>query len=281
MNTAKTVLLMVSLTVLLIFVGNVIGGPRAMVPFFIMAMVMNLGMYWFSDKMVLAMYRAREVNPAQNPRFYNIVQELSQRAGLPMPKVYIIPTDSPNAFATGRNPKHAAVAATEGLLRMLSERELRGVMAHELAHVKNRDLLTGTIAAGVAGAIMMISRMALWFGSSRDSNNNPLGAVGLILTLILAPIAALLVQLWISRTREFSADETGAEIAGDPLGLASALSKLQRGVEFRPLAAGNEATAHLFIVNPFSGRAVASWFSTHPAVEERIARLEAMAQERT
>lgn len=278
MNTAKTILLMVSLTVLLMMVGGLIGGPRAVVPFFIMAMLMNFGMYWFSDKMVLAMYRAREVTQAQNPRFYDIVQDLAQRAGLPMPKVYVIPTDSPNAFATGRNAKHAAVAATEGLLSMLNDRELRGVMAHELAHVRNHDLLIGTIAAGVAGAIMMISRMALWFGHSRDSDNSPHSAIGLIITLILAPIAALLVQMWISRTREYGADETGAAIAGDPLGLASALSKLQRGVEHRPLTAGNEATAHLFIVNPFSARNITSWFSTHPAIEDRIARLEAMTR---
>lgn len=276
MNTLKTGLLMVAMTLLLTFVGSFFG-QQFMVMAFIGAMVMNLVMYWFSDKMVLAMYRAKEVNQAQHPRLYGIVKELAQDAGLPMPRVYVIPTETPNAFATGRNPKHAAVAATEGILRILNERELRGVMAHELAHIQNRDMLVGTVAAGLAGAIMMMARFGLFFGG-RDSRDNPLGAVGLILIMILAPLAAIMVQTAISRRREYMADETGARLAEDPMALASALQKLHRSVEMRPMAGGNEATAHLFIVNPFSARSMMSWFSTHPPVESRVERLQAMSR---
>jgi heat shock protein HtpX len=242
--------------------------------------LMNFGMYWFSDKLVLMSYGAKEATEEEAPRLYAIVRKLSAQAELPMPKVYVIPGESPNAFATGRNPDHAAVAATEGILGMLSEDELEGVIAHELAHVKHRDILTGTIVAAMAGAITFLTRMAMYAsifgGGSRDrENSNPIGE---ILLLILAPIAAMLIQFAVSRSREFAADDRGAKICGRPLSLANALRKLERGVERVPMENAGTATAHMFIVNPLRGGGIMKLFSTHPPTEERIARLEELAR---
>lgn len=245
---------------------------------FIFALGMNLFAYWFSDKMVLRMYKAQVVTEAESPRLYNIVRELAMKAQLPMPKVYIIPTDTPNAFATGRNPEHAAVAATQGILNLLSDGELRGVIGHELAHVKHRDILISTIAAVFAGAIAMIAHMAQWgaiFGGYGRSDNDRGNIWGALAIAILSPIAAMLIQMAISRSREYAADEGGARFHGNPRDLASALAKLHRGAQLRPMNA-NPATAHMFIVNPLSAKGMMSLFSTHPPVEERIARLEAM-----
>jgi heat shock protein HtpX len=229
---------------------------------------MNFGSYWFSDKIVLRMYRASEVSPQDAPELYDMVDRLRQRAGLPMPRVYVIPSDQPNAFATGRNPEHAAVAVTNGIVRLLSRPELEGVIGHELAHIKNRDILTSSIAATMASAITMIARFAMFFGGG-DRDRNPL--VNLLM-LIFAPIAAMLIQMAISRAREFVADRDGAAIAGNPRALANALARLHQGSERIPMGAGNEATAHLFIVNPFFG-GIGKLFSTHPPMEERIERL--------
>jgi len=279
MNTMKTFLLMGLLTVLLVFVGRLLGGQSGMVMAFILAVIMNFGSYWFSDKVVLRMYRAQEVTKSDKPELVGIVEELTGRAGLPMPRVYIIPDEQPNAFATGRNPEHAAVAVTEGILKTLSRDELRGVLGHELAHVKHRDILVGTIAATFAGAISMLANMAQWamiFGGSRsDDREGGGGASGLIM-MIVAPIAAMMIQMAISRSREFLADEGGAQFSGNPLSLANALRKLEKRVEQIPMDA-NPATAHMFIVNPLSGGGLLKLFSTHPPMEERIARLEAMA----
>jgi len=278
MNTVKTALLMMGLTVLLVFVGGALWGSNGMWLFFAIAMVMNLINYWFSDKIVLRMYGAREVTEADAPMLYSITRELANRGQLPMPRVYVIPSDGLNAFATGRNPKHAAVAATEGILRVLSRDELMGVMAHELSHVGNRDILIGTIAASIAGAISMIANIAQWgmifggFGGRRDDDRG--GGLGAILMVILAPIAALLIQMAISRSREYQADASGAKLCGNPIALANALRKLQMGAERIPMQA-SPATAHMFIVNPLRG-GFKSMFSTHPPMEERIARLEAM-----
>ena len=279
MGTVKTVGLMVLMMALLMFVGQWLGQEQGLLMAFAFSLIMNFGMYWFSDKIVLMSYRAKEVDEQQAPRLHAIVRKLSTQAQLPMPKVYLIPGETPNAFATGRNPEHAAVAATEGILKLLSEDELEGVIGHELAHVKHRDILTGTIVAAMAGTIMFMSRMAMFasfFGGwSRDrKNSNPLGE---ILLLILAPIAAMLIQFAISRSREFAADEGGAQICGRPLSLASALKKLERGVERIPMQNAGTATAHMFIVNPLRGGGIAKLFSTHPPTEERIARLEEMA----
>jgi heat shock protein HtpX len=280
MNTTKTIVLMVVLTVLLVFVGGALGGRQGMIMAFIFASVMNLVSYWFSDKIVLRMYNAREVTDAEAPVLYGITRDLAMRANLPMPKVYVIPSDAPNAFATGRNPKHAAVAATEGILRLLNRDELMGVMAHELSHVMNRDILIGTIAATIAGAISMIASMAQWGmifgGGRRDDNQGSGNMIAAIAMMILAPIAAALVQMAISRSREYQADATGARISGNPMALASALKKLQMGSQRVPLDA-NPATAHMFIVNPLRGGGMVNLFSTHPPMEERIARLEQMA----
>lgn len=279
MNTLKTTLLMAGLTALMIVIGNAIGGQGGMVIALLFAIGMNFFSYWFSDKVVLTMYRAKEVGPAEAPELHQLVHELSQRAGLPMPRVYLIPGDQPNAFATGRSPKHAAVAFTTGILQMMDRSELAGVIGHELAHIKNRDILIGTIAATIAGAITMLAHMAQWaaifggFGRSDDDEGG--GFLGLIVMAIVAPIAAMLIQLAISRSREYLADETGARIAGNPHYLAGALRKLQYASERIPLQA-NPATAHMFIVNPLSGRGFAGLFSTHPPMEERIARLERM-----
>ena len=281
MNGFKTVILLTLLTVLFLFIGGVLGGRQGMMVAFVFAMLMNFISYWFSDKIVLKIYRAREIQEAENPRLYRIVRSQAQMAGLPMPRVYIIPTNSPNAFATGRNPSHAAVAATEGIMSLLADDELEGVVGHELAHVKNRDILTQTIAATIAGAISMLAYMARWatfFGGSggRDDNRGGGNPIALLAMAILAPIAAMIIQMAISRSREYAADAEGARISGRPLSLASALRKLHNGQVRRPLEA-NPSTAHLFIVSPLSGRGLANLFSTHPPVEERIARLEKMA----
>jgi len=276
MNMLKTMLLMVFLTVMLIAIGGALGGRTGMTFALIMAFGMNFITYWFSDKIVLRMYSARQVTESEAPELYSIVRRLAQKAGLPMPKVYMVDEDQPNAFATGRNPEHAAVAATTGILRILSREELEGVLAHELAHVKHRDILISTVAATIAGAISYIAQMAQWamiFGGRRDDeDSNPIAA---IVMMIVAPIAALLIQMAISRSREYSADEGGAEISGNPLSLANALKKLQMASQQIPMNA-NPATAHMFIVNPLSGGALMKLFSTHPPMEERIARLEAM-----
>jgi len=274
MNTLKTVLLMTLMTLLLVALGGAIGGQGGATFALVMAGVMNFGSYWFSDRIVIAMYRGREVNSGP---LYEVVAELCQRNGLPMPRVYILPQTTPNAFATGRNPQHAVVAATEGILQMLSRDELMGVMAHELAHVQNRDILIGSIAATIAGAISWLAHMAQWaliFGGGRDDeDSNPLAIIGM---MILAPIAAMLVQMAISRSREYQADATGARFCGNPLSLASALRKLEAANRRLPMPQVNEATAHMFIVNPLKSGGIAGLFSTHPPMEERIRRLESM-----
>ncbi|MEW6511971.1 MAG: zinc metalloprotease HtpX [Bacteroidota bacterium] len=279
MNTTKTFLLMALLTVLLVVVGNWIGGQGGMMFAFLIAVAMNFGSYWFSDKIILKMYHARELTPADQPALTQTVQDLAGRAGLPMPKLYLIPGDQPNAFATGRNPEHAAIAVTEGILRTLSQDELRGVLSHELAHVKHRDILIGTVAATMAGAISMIANMAQWaliFGGGRGSDDRDGGSpIGGLVMIIVAPLAALLIQMAISRSREFLADEGGAQMSGNPLSLANALRKLQLKSQQIPMQA-SPATAHMFIVNPLHGGGLMSLFSTHPPMEERIARLEAM-----
>jgi heat shock protein HtpX len=268
-NGMKTALLLGALSGLLLLLGEVLGGAEGLMFGFVMAAVMNLGSYWFSDKIVLRMYSAKEVGPEHS--LYRITANLAQRAGLPMPRVYVIPQPSPNAFATGRNPEHAAVAATEGIMRILDEHELEGVIAHELAHVKHRDILISSVAATIAAAIMMVSRFAMFFGGSRDDNrgSNP---VALLATIILAPLAAMLIQAAISRSREFSADAGGAAIAGTPTGLMSALRKIDAASRQVPLDA-NPATAHMFIVKPFSGAGLFSLFSTHPPTEKRVQAL--------
>jgi len=278
-NIFKTALLLGVLTAMLVLIGGAIGGQQGMVIAFFVALVMNLFSYWFSDKMVLAMYRAQPLDEASAPMVYRIVRGLATRAGMPLPRIYLIPTDTPNAFATGRNPEHAVVAVTEGILRILDEEELEGVLAHELSHVKNRDVLISTIAATLAGAITYLAHMAQWaamFGGRSSSDDeggvNPIAA---ILMAVLAPIAAMLVQMAVSRSREYQADATGARIAGKPWGLAKALEKLQMAQQVAPMEA-NPATAHLFIVNPLSGRSLMNLFSTHPPLEDRIARLRAM-----
>jgi heat shock protein HtpX len=282
MNYARTALLLAAMTGLFLAVGFLLGGESGMIMAFVLAAGMNLFAYWNADKIVLRMYDAHEVDRNSAPGFYGIVEQLAQRADLPMPRVYIIENDQPNAFATGRNPQNAAVAATTGLLRNLTSDEVAGVMAHELAHVKNRDTLTMTITATIAGAIGMLANFALFFGHSRDSNgnsSNPLGMVGALLVMIVAPLAAALVQFAISRSREYEADRGGAEISGNPLWLASALAKLHQGAAAIPneQAEGNPATAHLFIVNPLHGQGMDNLFSTHPSTENRIRRLREMA----
>ncbi len=279
MNTTKTIALMAGLTVLLVFAGGALGGRQGMVMAFMIAVAMNMFSYWFSDKIVLRMYNAREVTEAEAPALYSITHNLALKMNMPMPKVYVIPSDAPNAFATGRNPNHAAVAATEGIMRLLTREELEGVMAHELGHVRNRDILIGTIAATIAGAISMIANMAQWamiFGGGRnDDEDSPGGAIGAIAMIIIAPIAAMIIQMAISRSREYEADATGARICGNPMWLASALRKLHVGAQRIPMNA-SPATAHMFIVNPLRGGGVMNLFSTHPPMEERVARLEAM-----
>lgn len=280
-NSFKTVALLGLLTGLLLAFGQAFGGSQGLVIALVFAAVMNLGAYWFSDKIVLAMYQAREVGLNEAPDLYRIVQNLTLRAQLPMPRLYVIPSQSPNAFATGRDPHHAVVAVTEGILRIMNREELEGAIAHELSHVKNRDILIGSIAATLAGVVMMLANMARWaafFGvgrSERDEEGGG-GVVGLIVMAVLAPIAALLIQMAISRSREFLADATGAKVSGNPQGLASALEKLARASQIVPMEARPE-TAHMFIVNPLSGGSFMSFFSTHPSIEERVRRLRAMA----
>ncbi len=266
MSGLKTVVLLGALSGLFLTVGTVLGGQSGLVIAFGIAVVMNIGSYWFSDKIVLKMYRAQEVSAGH--RLYDMTARLARRAELPMPKVYVIPDMSPNAFATGRNPQHAAVAATEGIMRLLSDSELEGVMAHELAHVKNRDILISSVAATIGAAITMLAQFAMFFGGGRDRENGP-NPVALIATMLLAPIAASLIQMAVSRSREFVADRTGAQIAGTPVGLASALKRLEAGSKQIPMDA-NQATAHMFIVSPLTGKGFSSLFSTHPPTQARV-----------
>ena len=277
-NLMKTAILMAAITALFMALGSVLGGAQGMMVALVIALGMNFFSYWFSDKLVLKMYNAKEVDETSAPQFYRMVRELAQRAQLPMPKVYLIEEDAPNAFATGRNPEHAAVAATTGILRALTERELRGVMAHELAHVRHRDILISTISATMAGAISMLANFAMFFGgrNSEGRSTNPI--VGL-LVMLLAPIAAGLIQMAISRGREFEADRGGAEISGEPQALASALQKIHRIAQGLPLATTERhpETAQMMIVNPLSAGGLRGLFSTHPATEERVERLLAMA----
>ncbi len=279
MNTMKTTFLMALLMVLAVGIGYALGGQGGMVIAFVFALGMNFFSYWFSDKIVLKMYKAQEVTEAQQPRLYNMVRELAQRAQLPMPKVYIIPNDTPNAFATGRDPEHAAVAVTQGIMRILTEPELRGVLGHELAHIKHRDILIGTIAAVFAGAISMLAHMAQWaaiFGGGRSDNERGGSPIAVIAMAIIAPIAAMMIQMAISRSREYLADAGGAKFHGNPNDLANALRKLHAAAQKIPMDA-SPATAHMFIVNPLFGRGgITSLFSTHPPMEERVKRLEQM-----
>lgn len=274
MNTLRTALLMTLLTLVLVAAGGALGGQGGALFALVMAAVMNLGSYWFSDKIVIKMYRGVEV--AAGPLF-EVVEEICRRNALPMPKVYILPQPTPNAFATGRNPKHAVVAATDGILQILSREELMGVMAHEMSHVMHRDILIGSIAATIAGAISYLSHMAQWsllFGGRDDEDSNP---IAMILMMVLAPLAAMLVQMAASRSREYEADKGGAKLSGNPLCLASALRKLEAANSRQPMHRVNEATAHMFIVSPLRGAGLKSLFSTHPPVEERVRRLESMA----
>ncbi len=277
MNTFKSTLLLVSLMLLLVLIGDRIGGQNGMVIAFLLSVAMNFTAYFYSDKIALAMYRAQPVTREQLPRAYAAVERLAAKDGLPMPKIYVLPTESPNAFATGRNPQHASVAVTHGILALLNDEELEGVLAHELGHVKNRDILTSSIAATLAGAITLIARMGYWaslFGGygGRDSRNRDGGGLGALLMLIVAPIAATLIQLAISRSREYEADATGAHTTGNPYALASALQKLEDYSKRLPLQA-TASTAHLFIIAPLIGGGVGSLFSTHPPTKERIRRL--------
>ena len=280
-NMMKTAILMAAITALFMAIGAMIGGRAGMMLALVVALGMNFFSYWFSDKMVLKMYNAREVDANTAPRFYAMVKELADRAQLPMPKVYLIDEAAPNAFATGRNPEHAAVAATTGIIDLLNERELRGVMAHELAHVKHRDILISTISATMAGAISMLANFAMFFGG-RDEEGRPTNPIAGIAVAILAPIAASLIQMAISRAREFEADRGGAEISGDPRALASALDKIHRYARGIPMEAAeaHPETAQMMIMNPLSAEGIKGLFATHPATEERVARLLAMAQQR-
>jgi heat shock protein HtpX len=269
----RTTILLASLTGLLVVIGALIGGPQTALIFLGIALLFNLGAYWFSDKLALTMSRAKPIEESEAPRLYQIVRELTTRADLPMPRLYMIPQDQPNAFATGRSPKHAAVAVTRGITRLLSEDELRGVLAHELAHVRHRDILTTSVASAIGGAITYLVYMLLFFGG--DDDESPLGLISSLALVILAPIAATIIQLAISRQREFSADATGAEITGNPESLASALERLEEGAKAMPMQV-NQAAEPLYIVKPFSGGGIASLFSTHPPIEERVRRLRQM-----
>ena len=278
-NMLKTTLFLALLTGLFIAVGGLFGGRSGMMMAFVLALVMNFVSYWFSDKIVLKMYGAQPLGESEAPLVHRIVRGLATRAGIPMPKLYLLPSEAPNAFATGRNPQNAAVAVTHGILRIMDETELEGVLAHELSHVLNRDILISTIAATIAGAISMIANMAQWglmFGGSRhDDEGRGTNPIALILTVILAPLAAMIIQMAVSRSREYQADASGAKLTRNPLGLASALGKLDQASRMVPMNA-NPATAHLFIVNPLSGRSLMSLFATHPPIEDRIARLRSM-----
>jgi heat shock protein HtpX len=285
MNGFRTAILLAVLTALLVWLGDLFGGRQGAIMALVIAGAMNFISYWFSDKIVIKMYGGREVTAQDDPELYGLVQNIAQRANLPMPRVYTLPQDTPNAFATGRNPEHAAVAVTDGIRRILDKRELSAVLGHELAHVSNRDILVSTIAATLAGAISYLAQMAQWaaiFGGGRDRDREGGSGIGLIVMMIVAPLAAMLIQMAVSRSREYGADEGGAKTTGDPLALASALRKLQMGAERIPLEASSAtatATAHLFIVNPLTAGGLASLFSTHPPMEERIARLETMARD--
>jgi heat shock protein HtpX len=285
MNTFRTTILLAVLTALLVWIGDMLGGRQGAVIALVIAGGMNFFSYWFSDKIVIKMYRGQEITANDDPELYGLVSDLATRAGLPMPKVYLIPEETPNAFATGRNPQHAAVAVTQGIRRILNKRELAGVLGHELSHVVNRDILVSTIAATLAGAISYMAQMAQWamiFGGNRDRDDEGGGNIfGLIVMMIVAPLAAMLIQMAVSRSREYGADTGGAKITGDPLALASALKKLHIGSQQIPLQASPataNATAHMFIVNPLTGRSMAALFSTHPPMEERVRRLEEMAR---
>lgn len=276
-NQIKTTLLLSAMTIFLLLIGQMIGGRQGMFIALVLAAGMNFISYWYSDRIVLSLYHAREATPQQAPELYQIVQKLRQKAGLPMPKLYIIPNETPNAFATGRNPDHAVVAVTKGLLQLLDKPEIEGVLAHELSHVKNRDILIGTIAATMAGAIMMLANMARWsaifgWGGGRDEEEGGLGTIGLLIMSILAPIAAILIQMGVSRSREFLADSSAADMIGNSEGLAKALEKLGYYSGRLPMNA-SPSTAHMFIVNPLSGGKMANLFSTHPPLADRIARL--------
>lgn len=286
MNRLRTTMLLAVLTALVVWIGQMFGGPNGAVMALIFAGVMNFFSYWFSDKIVLRMYRAQEISQNDDPELFDIVRELTVKDGLPMPRVYIIPEETPNAFATGRNPEHAAVAVTQGIRRILDRRELTGVLGHELSHVKHRDILVSSIAATLAGAISYLAQMAQWAaifgGGSREREEGGGNMFSLLFMMIVAPIAAMLIQMAVSRSREYMADEGGAKVTRDPLALASALRKLQMGAQNIPMQVSDAtatSTAHMFIVNPLSGGGIANLFSTHPPMEERIARLEAMAKD--
>jgi heat shock protein HtpX len=286
MNRLRTTILLAALTALVVWIGQMFGGPNGAVMALIFAGVMNFFSYWFSDKIVLRMYGAQEISQNEDPELFDIVRELTVKDGLPMPRVYVIPEDAPNAFATGRNPEHAAVAVTQGIRRILDRRELAGVLGHELSHVKHRDILVSSIAATLAGAISYLAHMAQWAaifgGGSRDREEGGGNIFGLLFMMIVAPLAAMLIQMAVSRSREYMADEGGAKVTHDPLALASALRKLQMGAQNIPMQVSDAtatSTAHMFIVNPLSGGGIANLFSTHPPMEERIARLEAMAKD--
>lgn len=283
MSQAKTVLLLGLLSALFLGIGYIFGGVIGLIVAFGFALLMNLWTYWFSDKLALTMARAHEVAPEQEPRLHSMVEEVASMAGLPKPRVYIVENDAPNAFATGRNPKHSVVAVTTGIMRILNEDELKAVLAHELGHIKNRDILVSAIVATIASAVMFIAFMARWslffggFGRSRNQTANLLGLAAMILIAILAPIGAMVIRMAISRQREYGADEAGARISGRPLALASALRKLQMGAQMRPMQV-SESTAHMYTVSPLRSDFMGNLFSTHPPVEERIARLERMAE---
>ena len=280
-NTLRTFTLLAAMTALFMGAGYLVGGTTGVIIALGLAAAMNLFSYWNADKIVLRMYNAREVNAESAPQFYGMVEQLAENAQLPMPRVYIIDTDLPNAFATGRNPDNAAVAATLGLLKRLNQQEIAAVMAHELAHVKNRDTLTMTVTATIAGAISMLANFAMFAGMFGGNRDNPLGGLGTLLVALLAPVAAMLVQTAISRTREYAADKAGAEICGQPMWLASALTKIERLAHEADnrVAEKNPATAHMFIINPLSGKSVGALFSTHPTTQDRVQRLEQLAQE--
>ena len=278
MNRLKTLLLLAALTALFLWLGQLIGGRQGMMIALVMAVLMNFISYWFSDKIVLRMYRAQEVSEADAPDFHAIIRGLATKAGIPMPKVYLIPEEAPNAFATGRSPDKAAVAATQGLLRLMSRDEIEGVMAHELGHVKNRDTLIMTVAATLAGALSQLANFALFFGGGRREDGEGGHPLAGLIGVLVAPIAAMLIQMAISRSREFLADEASAQITGNPMALANALRKLEGWKAEAPMLHGSPATAHLFIVNPFTAGGLASLFSTHPSTQQRVARLEEMAR---
>jgi heat shock protein HtpX len=282
-NMLRTTLLLAALTGLIVWIGGMLGGQQGAIMALVVAGAMNFGSYWFSDRIVIGMYRGQEIQRSDDPELYALVEQLARRNSMPMPRLYVIPSESPNAFATGRNPEHAAVAVTAGIRRLLTKRELEGVLAHELAHVTNRDILISSIAATLAGAIMMLARMAQWAmifggGDRRDEREGGGGALGLLVTMIVAPVAAMLIQMAISRSREFNADDTGARLVRDPEALASALRKIAGGSEEVPLDASPQ-TAHMFIVNPLRGSTLRNLFSTHPPLEQRLERLQRVAVE--